>query len=88
MLSLANMLDLFTNEFARLKREQQAGMILPDAARNSLQRHVRLSLQQCGIRHCEAVAIQHYAALQENGAQAKRKRPRRERPLAVPRSVG
>jgi len=33
MLSLANMLDLFTNEFARPKREQQAGMILPDAAR-------------------------------------------------------
>src|SRR5215469_1551570 len=65
MLSLANMLDLFTNEFARPKREQQAGMILPDAARNSLQRHVRLSLQQCGIRHCEAVAIQHYVSTPE-----------------------
>lgn len=89
MLSLANMLDLFTNEFARLKREQQASTILPDSRQKiRLQGHVRLSLQQFGIRHCEAVAIQHYAALQENGAQAKRKRPRRERPLAVPRSVG
>ena len=69
MLSLANMLDLFTNEFARLKREQQASTILPDSRQKiRLQGHVRLSLQQFGIRHCEVVAIQHYAALQENGA--------------------